>query len=89
VTKVKRFPGGKRPFCFRCNLKKKDSVYFWQKIAGVTQFFCLACLPFVEEPRPSCKERVWDNGDKTDCGKPVPCPNHGGEGRFFCDTSGF
>jgi len=40
-----------------------------------------------------CKARVWDNGDMTDCGKPLPCPDHGdsdrNEGRFFCDTSGF
>jgi len=26
---------------------------------------------------PSCKARVWDNGDKTDCGRPLPCPLHG------------
>jgi hypothetical protein len=26
---------------------------------------------------PLCKVRVWDNGDKTDCGIGLPCTIHG------------
>lgn len=23
-----------------------------------------------------CEEHVWDNGDTTECGKALPCPDH-------------
>lgn len=32
--------------------------------------------PEVEVTDSQCEERVWDNGDMTDCGKRLPCPKH-------------
>lgn len=36
------------------------------------------CCPDCEHER-GCTRRVWDGngGDMTNCGKPVPCPDHG------------